>query len=234
MSMTTVEEIKRAIERLNLDDWFDVQDCTNKLIESRTLTTGVKEPQAAYEPNPPWMTFEEYLEFVDHSPLRYEYVNGVVRAMSPASVTHARLGARLFTTVEAHLRGGPCEAFPPGAGLQIRSDTDEINYIPDFMVACNPEICDDRWICNPKLVVEVISPSTRHIDECEKATNYRRVRSIEEILLVEQLRPKITVFRRTAKWRPQTYAGTDSVLELRSIGLSVPLAQIYAPALSAG
>jgi Uma2 family endonuclease len=226
--MTTVEEIKRAIQRLNLDGWFEVQNWAGKLIESRTLTTGVKEPRAAYEPNPPWMTFEEYLGFVDHSPLRYEYVNGVVRAMSPAGVTHARLGARLFTTVEAHLRGGPCEAFPPGAGLQIRSDTDEINYIPDFMVACNPEICDDRWVCNPKLVAEVISPSTRHIDECEKATNYRRVQSIEEILLIEQSQLKITVFRRASSWRPQIYTGTDAVLELRSIGLSVPLAQIYA------
>ena len=61
--MTSVEEIKRAIQRLNLDGWFEVQDCASKLIESRTLTTEVKEPQAAYEPNPPWMTFEQYLEF---------------------------------------------------------------------------------------------------------------------------------------------------------------------------
>jgi Uma2 family endonuclease len=51
--------------------------------------------------------------------------------------------------------------------------------------------------------------------------------TVEEILLLEQSQPRITVFRRAARWRPQIYSGTDAVLELRSIRLSVPLAQIY-------
>ena len=226
--MTTLEEIKRALEGFNLDGWWEVHHWLGKLIDSRTLTTGVREPPAEYEPNPPLMTFGEYLEFIEHSPLRYEYVNGVVHAMSPGSFSHARVAMRLLDPVQAHLRGGPCEAFSSIAGLQIRSATDEINYIPDFMVACNPEISDDKWICNPKLVGEVISPSTRHIDTREKATNYRRVPSVDEILLLEQSQPKITIFRRAEKWRPQIYCGTEAVLELPSISLSVPLAQIYA------
>jgi len=225
--MTTVEEIKRAVERLNLDGWFEVHHWVGKLIDSRTRTSAVREPLAEYNPNPPLMTFEEFLEFVEHSPLRYEYVNGVVHAMSGASVAHGLVTGRLLRVVGTHLRGGPCEVFSSSVDLEIRSETDEINYIPDLMVACNHEEWSEKAIRNPKLVAEVLSPSTRHIDEREKATNYRRVASIEEILLLEQSQPKITVFRRAAKWRPQIYRGTDALLELHSISLAVPLAEIY-------
>jgi Uma2 family endonuclease len=225
--MTTVEEIKRAIQRLNLDGWSEVHHFAGQLIDSRTRTSMVREPLAEYNPNPPLMTFEEFLEFVETSPLRYEYVNGVVHAMSGGGVAHALVTGHLMGAVISHLRGGPCEVFSSIVDLEIRSETDEITYIPDLMVACNPDEWTEKAIRNPKLVAEVLSPSTRHIDQREKATNYRRVGSIEEILLLEQSHPQITVFRRADRWRPQIYTGTDSVLELRSIALSVPLAQIY-------
>jgi Uma2 family endonuclease len=232
--MTTVEDIKRAIQRLNLDGWSEVHHFAGQLIESRTRTSMVRQPLAEYNPNPPLMTFEEYLEFVETSPLRYEYVNGVVHAMSGGSVAHGLVTARLMGAVLSHLGGGPCEVFSSTVDLEIRSDTDEITYIPDLMVACNPEEWSEKAIRKPKLVAEVLSPSTRLIDTREKATNYRRVDSIEEILLLEQSQPKITVFRRAERWRPEIYTGTEAVLELRSIGLSVPLAQIYESALSTG
>ena len=56
------------------------------------------------------------------------------------------------------------------------------------MVACNPEEWTDQWVRNPKLVAEVLSPSTQRIDRREKALIYRQVKSIEEYLLLEQFR----------------------------------------------
>jgi hypothetical protein len=35
------------------------------------------------------------------------------------------------------------------------------------------------------------------------------------------------VQRRAENWRPQSYSGPEATVEFRSIGLSVPLAQIY-------
>ncbi len=136
----------------------------------------VREPLAEYNPNPPLMTFEEYLEFVETSPLRYEYVNGVVHAMSGGSVAHGLVTGSLMGAVISHLRGGPCKVFSSNVDLEIRSETDEITYIPDLMVACNPDEWTEKAIRNPKLVAEVLSPSTRHIDQREKATNYRQSR----------------------------------------------------------
>jgi Uma2 family endonuclease len=147
--------------------------------------------------------------------------------MTGPSVAHGRIAQKLLVAIEAHLRGGPCEVFGTGVNLQIRSDTDDIQYIPDLMVACNPEQWDEDWVCNPKLVAEVLSPPTRYIDLREKSSTYRRVASIEEFLLLEQSEPTVTVFRRAEKWRSRVYSGPETVLELRSLSLALPLAQIY-------
>jgi Uma2 family endonuclease len=80
---------------------------------------------------------------------------------------------------------------------------------------------------NPKLVVEILSPSTKHIDRREKAMTYRRIASVEEYVLVAQDELEVIVQRRAENWRPQSCAAREAMVEFRSIGLSVPLAQIY-------
>jgi Uma2 family endonuclease len=82
------------------------------------------------------------------------------------------------------------------------------------------------------LVAEVLSPSTEHIDRREKAMTYDRVTSIAEYALLEQDEHKVIVHRRAENWRPRAYTGPQAVVEFRSIGLSVPLAQIYEGTLS--
>lgn len=232
--MTTLDEIKHALKRLDADDREAIAAWLGKLTDGRYVSFGVEEPQPAYAPlNPYFMTLEEFLEFAEHGPLRYEYVNGVIHAMTAPAIAHSRMAGELFVAVKAHLRGGPCEVFATAVNLYIRSASDEIVYIPDLVVACNREEWDKNWLCNPKLVAEILSPSTRHIDQREKAMTYRRVNSIEEYVLLEQSEHKVTVHRRADQWKPQVYSGPDAVAEFRSISLSVPLAQIYAGTLPA-
>ena len=57
---------------------------------------------------------------------------------------------------------------------------------------------------------------------------YRRIPSLEEYVLLAQDDYEVTVQRRADNWRPQSYCGPQAQVEFRSIGLSVPLAQIYA------
>ena len=231
--MTTVEDIKHALGRLSSDDHQEVLSWLEQLVDSRH--SGVREPQLAYPADdPPCMTLDEFLESTENDPLRYEFVNGVVRAMTGTSVAHGSIVGELFAIIHHHLRGGPCQAFTAGPDLHIRSKRDQIQYIPDILVACNPDEWSKNAICNPKLVVEILSPSTRHIDLREKSANYRRVASIDEYLVLEQSMCEVFVFRRAEGWRPQLYSGVDVVVELRSISLSIPLADIYRRALPAG
>ena len=173
------------------------------------------------------MTIEEYTQFEAQSPVRHEYVNGVVYAMTGASIAHARIVTELHFAVKSHLRGSPCEAFSTDVQLRMYPEAQKIVYYPDLIVACNREEWDSHYIVNPKLVAEIASPSTRHIDRREKAMTYRRVASIEEYVFLEQDEHLATVYERAADWRPRVYSGPRATLELRSISLSLPLAQIY-------
>lgn len=173
------------------------------------------------------MTWEEYLAFEEQSPYRHEYINGTVYRMSGASLAHNRIAQGLVVAFRSHLRGGSCEPFFLQAKLEIRAGSDQITYYPDAMVSSRPEDLTDQVVRNPKLVVEILSKSTQHIDQREKALIYQRVPSIEEYVLIAQKQPRIIVRRRDRDWRPMVYTRMDAPVEFRSIGLRIPLAQIY-------
>jgi Uma2 family endonuclease len=230
----SISELKRALGSLSaadlesIADWLEVQ-----VEEARYRTCHVREAQPDYiSEEPLFMTWEEYLAFEEQSPYRHEYVNGTVFAMSGASLAHNRIAQELVVAFRTHLRGGPCEPFFLEAKLEIRAGRDRIMYYPDVMVSCKPEDRTDQSVRNPKLVVEILSKSTQHIDRREKAMTYQRVEAIEEYVLIAQNQPRVIVHRRAEGWQPMLCSGMDAQLEFRSIGLHMPLAQIYEGALA--
>jgi Uma2 family endonuclease len=226
--MDTLSQIQHALERLSTGEREAIANWLQEFTEAQYRGYRVDEPRSARAfAQPPFMTVDEYLEFEEKSPVRHEYINGAIYAMTGASVAHARIARELVIAFQGHLRGGPCEPFSTDLKLLIRSDTDEIFYYPDVMVACERERWGTNYVRDPKVVAEILSPSTQHIDRREKAMTYRHIASVEEYVLLAQDDHKITVQRRAENWRPQLYTGPQAVAEFRSIGLSVPLAQIY-------
>jgi Uma2 family endonuclease len=228
--MSTITELKQALRGLSAMDLEGIADWLEAQVEeSRYRTFHVREAQLEYRPEdePLFMTWEEYLAFEERSPYRHEYINGAVYAMSGASLAHNRIAQVLVVALRSHLRGGPCEPYFLEAKLEIRAGSDLITYYPDAMVSCRPEGRADQIVRNPKLVVEILSKSTQHIDRREKALVYQRVEAIEEYALIAQNLPRVIVHRRAEGWRPMLYCGMDAQVELRSIGLHMPLAQIY-------
>lgn len=227
--MDTIEEIQRALERLPRDDRAVVSFWLQRLIRNLDEQEyRVEEPRAAHQTaRQPYLTFEEYLEFEERSPIRHEYVNGVVHAMSGASLAHNGIAGNLFASFHAHLRGGPCKALVADMKLYLKNADDEIAYYPDVMVACERDRWTDRYVRDPKLVIEVQSPSTRNIDLREKLINYRRIASVEEYIIAAQDARELTIHRRASNWIPELVTGKDAVAEFRSIDLSLPLAQVY-------
>jgi Uma2 family endonuclease len=230
----TLEDIKHALKQLSADERDVIASWLQDQGANADCSYRVEEPPRAYaraEPPLPavdeLMTLDEYMEFEEQSSFRCEYVNGVVHAMSGPSVAHVRITGELFFAFKGHLQGSPCEPFVPDVKLLIRSETDELVYHPDLVVACNREEWGKNYVCNPKLVIEVLSPSTKHIDRREKAMNYRRVYSIEEYVLLEQDKHQVIVHRRAENWKPHLYTGPEAIAEFRCIDLSVPLERIY-------
>jgi Uma2 family endonuclease len=74
-----------------------------------------------------------------------------------------------------------------------------------------------------------LSPSTADYDYGEKFILYRRLESFEEYLLVSQDQARVEVAHKTAdkRWVISTYEGMDAVVNLESLGISLPMVEIY-------
>jgi Uma2 family endonuclease len=173
------------------------------------------------------ITAAEYLEGELRSSVRHEFVDGRVYAMSGASRRHNEICGDLYSALKGHLRGGPCRTYIEAVKVQIADDIGEAYYYPDVFVACVPGDDDSHVVHNPRLIVEVLSESTSRIDRTDKLTNYKRIPTVEEIVLIEQDWPEILVFRRSERWRRNLFTQFETIIRLDSIGYEAPLSAFY-------
>jgi Uma2 family endonuclease len=229
--METVEEIQHLLERLSLGDRLGIARWLQEFDHLQSGEGRAEEARVAYASEPPFMTLEEFLVFEEKSPTGHEYLEGAVFAMAGPSVAHERIRHNLVMALGNYLGRGPCQVFSSSMQLRIRHGVNEICYYPDIMVDCQRESWGANFVLNPKLVVEVLSPSTHLIDRREKLQNYRLVSSVEEYVVVAQDEHKLTIYPRAGGWRPRVHAGLEAVAEFRSVELSVPLIEIYSDVL---
>jgi len=173
------------------------------------------------------ITPAEYLEGERLSEIRHEYVDGKVYAMSGASRTHNKICFDVTLACKNHLKGGPCETFMEAVKVELADHLTQAYYYPDVVVSCDPEDNDSHIVRQPKLIVEVLSPSTARADSGEKLENYKRIPSVEEIVLIEQDWPEIFVTRRSDRWKKHLYTQLDSPVRLESIGLTLKVSDFY-------
>ena len=99
---------------------------------------------------------------------------------------------------------------------------------PDVMVECAPLMPDTYEAREPRLVVEVASPSTTSIDQTRKIEEYKRHPTLTAILLVETLKPQALLYRRGADgWEIETFEGLEAVIALPDIGATLAMTDIY-------
>jgi Uma2 family endonuclease len=225
--MNTVAEVRYALSHMTLEDRHSIACWLEGYQEHEPLFLEVREPAMKDAEEPMYMSEEEYLQFEENSPTRHEYVNGYVHAMSGASMAHNRIVSRLHTALANRLGNGPCETFMNAQKLKVDTESDKDYYYPDIMVTCDTSGWRDQWLLNPRLIVEVLSPSTQHIDRREKASTYRKIESMEEYVIAAQSSWRLTIFRRADGWVADIVSGPDAVAEFRSLGVSIPLAEIY-------
>ena len=168
------------------------------------------------------MSEQDYLTSEPYAPVKREYIDGEVYAMAGAKAAHNRLSGNMFGEIFAHLKGQTCQPYASDMKVQVGRNY----FYPDVVVDCSDLPDDSTFIATPVLLVEVISKSTRRIDETVKRAAYTQISTLQEYVLIEQDFVKIEVSRRRAGWLPERYYLGD-VLELESIGLSLPVELIY-------
>jgi Uma2 family endonuclease len=174
---------------------------------------------------PASMTAEEYLALEDSSPLKHEFVDGVVYAMVGATDRHNLIAGNLFASLYGQVPKG-CQVFIMAMKLRTVFNNAMHFYYPDVMVACSAADRAPLYREQPSLLIEVASPSTERIDRGEKLNAYRQISSLVEYAIVSQDVTEIEMFRRRSDWKREVLAPGEPLV-LESVGLTIPFAQVY-------
>jgi len=176
----------------------------------------------------PYVTPEQYLEFDRNAEYKHEYFFGEIVAMPGGSFQHNLIAGNAIRELGNRLLGGPCRVLTSDMRVAVNTKT---GYVyPDVTVVCGqPEYTDGRkdTIKNPKLVVEVLSPSTRDHDLGVKVGFYVRLAVLSDFLLIEQDRVWIEHWYRSSDGGWKNTVLEDGMLEIASLNCQIPLSDIY-------
>jgi len=181
------------------------------------------------------ISLEEYLEIDRTSDVKYEYDSGHVYAMAGGTQAHARIAYNMANLLDACLENKPCRFFLSDVKVQVAEDK---YYYPDVTVTCNPEDIKDSLdiIRAPRLIVEVLSPTTEYKDRGRKLRAYQACDSVEEYVLINTQQQAVEIYRRLPSvdmlqipqgdWAYRQYGSGENV-ELVSVSLMFPIEALY-------
>jgi Uma2 family endonuclease len=177
----------------------------------------------------PKLSVEEYLAMERATDSRSEYHDGEIFPVVAATWEHARVAANVGHCLSGRLGDGACHLV--NSSIRVQVSPSRFVY-PDFAVVCGKPVFTDQMrdtYTNPKVIVEVLSPSTRDYDYGGKFTLYRLLPSFEEYLLIAQDEPRIEVFRKASdeEWILKIYKGLEATVRVQSLNIELRLAEIY-------
>jgi Uma2 family endonuclease len=99
---------------------------------------------------------------------------------------------------------------------------------PDIGVDCGRRDPEGYKATSPRLVVEVLSPSTRDFDSIRKLEEYKSVAGLDYILFVEPNEPAVALWsRRDDEWLESRVTGLDGRFEASTLSLALDMHAIY-------
>lgn len=124
------------------------------------------------------MTVEEFFRWQQRQEDRYELVEGVpvpmrdpARMMTGASSQHDRITSNVLIALGNQLKGSPC--WPATADLALRTKILSLRRA-DVLVTCDTPRPDVYEAQEPRMVVEVLSPSNKGLPWQRKIEEYRQ------------------------------------------------------------
>jgi Uma2 family endonuclease len=177
-----------------------------------------------------YLTPEEYLAIERKAEHKSEYMDGVLYAMSGASLRHSTIVVNVITELGQQLRGRPSRVL--ASDMKVRMPDSRKYFYPDVSVLCGePQFHDDREdiILNPTLIVEVLSESTAAFDRGEKFRAYQRLVSLQEYILISQDENVVEQYVRQTpeSWTYTAAFGMEGILTLPSIECTLSLQAVY-------
>jgi Uma2 family endonuclease len=193
----------------------------------------VRKPESFY-------TEDEYLALERASQERREYLDGQIYLMAGESPAHGTICTNLTIEVGSQLKGTPCRAFSKDTKVRsgpipkIPYSAQGLYSFPDLVVVCGePQYLDEYRdvLVNPKVIIEVPSPTTEAFDRGEKFARYREhLDSLTDYVVVAQSMPLVEHFARQSngEWaNAATATDLSETVVLNSIDCTLRLSEVY-------
>ncbi len=179
-------------------------------------------------PYPQPISIRDYLTGEQSAKRKHEFVDGVVYAMVGATNAHNRIATNATGILHSQLRGRPCQVFNSDTKIRVRQSRGTRFYYPDLSVSCRPNPSTDTFQDAPIMIVEVLSESTRRVDEREKMEAYLSIDSLCIYILVEQSTAAAQLYRRVEDgFARESYVGLDTIIPIPEIDCQMSLAEVY-------
>lgn len=189
------------------------------------------------QPRPGPFTWDEYMAWEAEQEEKWELVDGYAvprsarwdfdpaTGMAGATQAHNLAVANLLTAIAPRLRGGSCRALPSDIKTRVPSGG---GRYPDVTVQCGGIELASLLSSEPRVLFEVLSKSNTLRQQMRLLADYQAVPTVQQIVFLEQHRPTLISWTRsTDGWSLQELEGLDAVLDLPSLGVVLPLAEIY-------
>jgi Uma2 family endonuclease len=190
----------------------------------------VNNPQRALPQTGERMTVQGYFRLdYTYPDAKYEYQDGMIRLMAGGSKEHDDIAFNVRAALKQQFQSGPCSI--QGSDMRVLV-TEDTYFYPDVTLTC--DVADRRRgnkvIRSPRIVVEVLSPSTERTDRTDKLKTYQAYPTIQEIVLIDQFRPHVEIYRRneedSTEWSHVIYESGEEVI-LESVDVYIPMEEIY-------
>ncbi|MBO0906013.1 Uma2 family endonuclease [Jiella sonneratiae] len=176
------------------------------------------------------MTAEEFYAWQLEQDQNYELVDGIpvlpAKAMTGASRRHDIITVNILLLLGNQLRGKPCR--PHTDDMTVKNPAGNIRR-PDVIVDCRGGPDRSMETGEPRVLVEVLSPSTMAFDRFRKVEEYKTNDGVRVVLLVASESAEVIVWRRGGEgvWRSEIVEGRDATIALPEIGCDLALAEVY-------
>ncbi|HEY4002221.1 MAG TPA: Uma2 family endonuclease [Candidatus Xenobia bacterium] len=187
------------------------------------------------ERTPRRFTSDEYLTLERSAESKSEWIDGEIFAMGGGTPDHSTIKTNIAGELHRQLKGTGCRVYDSDMKVRVVSRRAAMRGLftyPDVTVVCGEPQFHDTYgdiLVNPKVLFEVLSPSTNDYDRGQKRLRYQAIPSLSDYCIVAQSGPRVEHWLRSpdGTWAVTPVSGLGGSLVLASIDCGLPLSDIY-------
>lgn len=159
---------------------------------------------------------------------RFEYEEGrIVQQMTGGTFAHMRIVQRFASAFERALDANAWVVTSQGRGVETAKTVRYPDVVVEAIGAAGKALSTNK----PVIIVEVLSATTQELDLNTKPVEYMSLETLEAYIVASQDAPQCWIWLRDGARRfaelPEERSGSQAVLEVPAIGISISIAEIY-------